>query len=42
MTYAAGVVKGAKHPDQAHEYVDGLTDGACADALEKAGFGPAP
>ena len=39
VTYAAGVVKGAKEPDKAREFVDGLTDGACADALAKAGFG---
>jgi len=39
VTYAAGVVKGAKKPDKAREFVDGLTDGACADALAKAGFG---
>jgi molybdate transport system substrate-binding protein len=39
VTYAAGVVKGAEHPDSAREFVDGLTNGACADALAKAGFG---
>jgi molybdate transport system substrate-binding protein len=39
VTYAAGVVEGAKQPDQAREFVDGLRDGACADALAKAGFG---
>jgi molybdate transport system substrate-binding protein len=39
VTYAAGVVKGAKQPDQAREFVNGLTDGGCADALEQAGFG---
>jgi molybdate transport system substrate-binding protein len=39
VTYAAGVVKGAKQPDEAREFVDGLTDGACADALSEAGFG---
>ncbi len=38
VTYAAGVVKGAKQPDQAREFVNGLTDGACADALKNAGF----
>jgi molybdate transport system substrate-binding protein len=42
VTYAAGVVTGDKHPDQAQQYIDGLTNGACADALEEAGFGPAP
>jgi molybdate transport system substrate-binding protein len=39
VTYAAGVVKGAKRPDQARDFVDGLRHGGCADALEKAGFG---
>jgi len=39
VTYSAGIVKGAKQPDMAHEFLDGLTDGACADALAKAGFG---
>jgi len=39
VTYAAGVVKGTKQPDEAREFVDGLTDGTCADALAKAGFG---
>jgi molybdate transport system substrate-binding protein len=39
VTYAAGVVKGAKQPDEAREFVDGLTDGACAEALAEAGFG---
>jgi molybdate transport system substrate-binding protein len=39
VTYAAGVVKGAKQPNEARDFVDGLTDGACADALAEAGFG---
>ena len=39
VTYAAGVVNGAKQPDQARDFVNGLTDGGCADALEQAGFG---
>jgi molybdate transport system substrate-binding protein len=42
VTYAAGVVEGAKHPEQARTYVDELLDGACADALRDAGFGAAP
>jgi molybdate transport system substrate-binding protein len=42
VTYAAGVVKGAQHPGRAQDYVGGLVDGACADALRDAGFGPAP
>jgi molybdate transport system substrate-binding protein len=39
VTYAAGVVKGAKEPEMAREFVGGLTDGDCADALAGAGFG---
>jgi molybdate transport system substrate-binding protein len=39
VTYAAGVVRGAEQPDEARKFVDGLTDGACADALAEAGFG---
>jgi molybdate transport system substrate-binding protein len=39
VIYAAGVVKGANRPDEARDFVDGLTDGACADALAEAGFG---
>jgi molybdate transport system substrate-binding protein len=42
VTYEAGVVKGAKHPEQARAYLDGLLDGTCAAALRGAGFGPAP
>jgi molybdate transport system substrate-binding protein len=42
VTYEAAVVKGAKHTDQARSYVDGLVNGACAAALQKAGFGAAP
>jgi molybdate transport system substrate-binding protein len=39
VRYGAGVVKGAKQPELAREYLDGLTDGPCADALKSAGFG---
>ena len=42
VTYAAGVVEGAKHLEQARTYVDELLDGPCADALRDAGFGAAP
>ncbi len=42
VEYGAGVVKGAKHPDVARRYLDDLTKGACAGALQKAGFGAAP
>jgi molybdate transport system substrate-binding protein len=40
--YAAAVVRGATQPDEAGTFVDQLVDGPCADALEEAGFGPAP
>ena len=36
VEYGAAVVKPS---DAAQEYLDGLTDGPCADALEQAGFG---
>jgi molybdate transport system substrate-binding protein len=39
VDYGAGVVKGAKNPDVAKQYLDGLTSGTCADALRSAGFG---
>jgi molybdate transport system substrate-binding protein len=42
VTYAAGVVEGAGRPDEARAFVDQLVDGPCAEALEQAGFGPAP
>jgi molybdate transport system substrate-binding protein len=42
VTYGAGVVKGAGQPEQAKTFVDQLVSGPCADALEEAGFGPAP
>jgi molybdate transport system substrate-binding protein len=42
VTYGAAVVKGAKRPEKGQAFVDGLTDGTCADALDEAGFGPAP
>jgi molybdate transport system substrate-binding protein len=42
VTYAAGVVEGAGQPGQAGTFVDQLVDGPCADALQHAGFGPAP
>ena len=41
-TYGAGVVEGAKEPEAARAFVDGLVDGPCADALRDAGFGPPP
>jgi molybdate transport system substrate-binding protein len=42
VTYGAGVVTKAEQPELARAFVDGLTDGVCADALKDAGFGPAP
>jgi molybdate transport system substrate-binding protein len=42
VTYGAGVVEGAKQPKEARAFVDGLTEGPCADALAEAGFGRAP
>jgi molybdate transport system substrate-binding protein len=42
VTYGAGVVSDAKQPKLAQGFVDGLTQGACADSLKRAGFGPAP
>jgi molybdate transport system substrate-binding protein len=42
VSYGAGVVSKAEQPELAQTFVDGLTDGDCADALKDAGFGPAP
>jgi molybdate transport system substrate-binding protein len=42
VTYAAGVVTKAKQPEAAADYVEGLREGACADALRQAGFGDVP
>src|SRR4051794_23227020 len=42
VTYAAGVVARSKHADVARRYLRGLVKGDCAEALVKAGFGPAP
>ena len=42
VTYAAGVVTKAKQPEAASAFVEGLSEGPCADALADAGFGPAP
>ena len=39
VTYAAGVVRGAKEPELARRFVDELVEGGCADALADAGFG---
>ena len=42
VAYGAGVVTKTGQPELAQKFVDGLADGACADALSAAGFGPAP
>ena len=42
VTYGAGVVSNGEQPELAQQFVDGLTQGDCADALSEAGFGPAP
>jgi molybdate transport system substrate-binding protein len=42
VTYGAGVVEKAEQPELAQRFVDGLTHGDCATALEEAGFGAAP
>ncbi len=42
VAYGAGVVEGSKQPELAQRYLDGLTEGPCADALREDGFGPPP
>jgi molybdate transport system substrate-binding protein len=42
VTYGAGVVADAEQPELAQKFVDGLTQGECADALQEAGFGAVP
>jgi molybdate transport system substrate-binding protein len=42
VQYGAGVVSKSEQKELAEKFVDGLTDGPCADALQEAGFGPAP
>ena len=39
VTYAASTVNGAENPQDAQAFVDGLTNGPCAQALADAGFG---
>jgi molybdate transport system substrate-binding protein len=41
-TYGAGVPTKAQEPELGQRFLDGLTDGPCADALEEAGFGAPP
>lgn len=42
VAYGVAVVKGAKHPKQAREFIDGLLHGAGRQALRDAGFEPPP
>jgi molybdate transport system substrate-binding protein len=42
VAYGAGVVEGSKQPELAQQYLDGLTEGPCADALREEGFGAPP
>jgi molybdate transport system substrate-binding protein len=42
VAYGAAVVKGAKNPEQAQAFIDGLLSGDGAEALKKAGFEPPP
>jgi molybdate transport system substrate-binding protein len=42
VAYGAAVVKGAKQPEAAQAFIDGLLDGAGAQALTDAGFEPPP
>ena len=42
VAYGAAVVKGAKQPEQAQAFIDGLLTGAGRQALEDAGFEPPP
>lgn len=42
VAYGVAVVKGAKHPEEARRFVDGLLRGAGREALDRAGFLPPP
>ena len=42
VAYGAGVVEGARQPELAQQFLDGMTDGPCAEALSEEGFGPPP
>ena len=42
VTYGAAPVAEAQEPELAQAFVDGLTEGDCATALQEAGFGAAP
>jgi molybdate transport system substrate-binding protein len=42
VAYGVAVVKGAKQPEEARAFIDGLLSGAGAEALKAAGFEPPP
>jgi molybdate transport system substrate-binding protein len=42
VAYGVAVVEGAENPEGAQEFIEGLLDGAGADALADAGFKPPP
>jgi len=42
VAYGAGVVEGTRQPELARQYLEGLMEGPCADALREEGFGPPP
>jgi molybdate transport system substrate-binding protein len=42
VAYGVAIVSGAKNPDGAQQFIDGLLNGDGADALKDAGFGPPP
>lgn len=42
VAYGVAIVKGAKHPKQAHAFIHGLLHGAGQQALKAAGFEPPP
>jgi molybdate transport system substrate-binding protein len=42
VAYGTAVVKGAKEPEIAQQFIDGLLNGAGAEALKEAGFEPPP
>ena len=42
VEYGVAVVKGAKEPEAAQEFIDGLLAGAGAEAMREAGFEPPP
>jgi molybdate transport system substrate-binding protein len=39
VAYGAGVVEGSRQPELAQQYLDGMLEGPCADAMREEGFG---